>query len=908
MSEKKKSVYLLDGSAIFYRAYFAFIRNPLINTKGENTSATFGFLNSIFKLLREENPDYIAVAFDNKAPTFRHEIYSEYKSTRAKMPDDLVVQLPRIQQAVKALNIPAFDLAGYEADDIIGTLAKAAEKQGYAVWCVTGDKDYFQLVSDSVRVYDPKKVSESADTYGPAEVKVKFGVFPHQVIDKLALMGDSSDCIPGVPGVGPKTADSLLEQFGSLDNLLAHTDEIKAKGIREKIENNVESAKLSKVLATIDTNVPIEFDVLKLQRQPINYEEAKKLFIEMEFTTFARQLTPESDTVEHKPLVRSIETGTFYHCVPSLDDLSTLLKSMSKQKEIAVDTETTSLDALDAELVGVSLSDRTGTAYYVPLGHTAEPERNLSKDEALKLLKELLENRSVQKIGQNIKYDFHIFRRHGITINPISFDTMLASYVLDPSGRQHSLDLLALKHFDHKMIPIADLIGSGKNQRTFDTVSVDKATAYAAEDADYTYRLRGVFAPAIDELDLQNLFYNIELPLVTVLADMEECGVKIDTDFLLILSEQMEKGLRKLEIEIHQIAGGAFNINSTQQLGHILFDKLGLPTHGKTAKKTGYSTDVSVLEELALVHPFPKLILEYRQFVKLKNTYVDAIPKLISPKTGRVHTSFNQTIAATGRLSSTDPNLQNIPIRTEEGRQIRKAFIPRDKDYLLLTADYSQIELRVLAHYADDPVLIEAFIKGEDIHVRTAAEVFNVDLMAVTPDMRRVAKTANFAIIYGVSAFGLSNQTDMTQAEAKKFIETYFERYPGIKGYLEATKVFAREKGYVCTLFNRRRYLPEINDKNFSVRQFAERTAINTPIQGTAADIIKIAMLLIHKKIAGMRSKMILQVHDELIFDAHKDEIEDLKKIVTISMQGAAKLKVPLVADIGIGPNWLEAK
>ncbi|UCC44335.1 MAG: DNA polymerase I [Candidatus Zixiibacteriota bacterium] len=906
MTARKKRAFLVDGSAVFYRAYFAFIRNPLINSKGENTSATFGFVNSLLKIIREEDPDYLAVVFDTKHPTFRHERYPDYKSTRAKMPDDLVEQLPRIHEAVEVLSLPSFEMKGYEADDIIGTMCRLCENKGLEVWCVTGDKDYFQLVTDNIRIYSPRKASEPPDLLGPDEVKAKFGVPPELVVDKLALMGDSSDNVPGIPGIGPKTADALLAQFGNLDQVLENYEQIKAKGTRAKIGANLDLARLSRELVTIDCAVPIDFDPQTIVRKPIDFDGTKKLFMELEFHALLRQLMPDAPEAEASN--NKSRQQVSYHEVTSLSELKRLTKTLSKSKEIAVDTETTSLDPLAAELVGVSLSDRAGTAYYLPLAHTSEPERNLPFDDAIASLKKLLENRKVQKFGQNIKYDLHVLRRYGINVEPVSFDTLVASYVLDPSARQHSLSFLAMKHFNHEMQPITDLIGSGKTQKTFDTVPVDKAVHYAGEDADLTFRLRGTLAPEIQSKQLEHLFYNIELPLIMVLAGMEEAGIRVDEKYLGRLSKQMERQLASLRNEIYSTAGGEFNINSTQQLSHILFEKLGLPKSRKTAKKTGYSTDVRVLEELAGIHDLPRLILEYRQFAKLKSTYVDAIPRLINRNTGRVHTSFNQAVAATGRLSSTDPNLQNIPVRTEEGREIRKAFVPRDDDHLLLVADYSQIELRILAHYSEDKGLIKAFKDAEDIHTSTAAEVFGVTHLEVTPEMRRVAKTANFAVIYGVSAYGLSQQTDLDMEESRHFIDTYFERYPGIKEYMDKTKQSARDNGYVTTMYNRRRYLPEINDKKANVRQFSERTAINTPIQGTAADIIKLAMLKIHRQIRKMRSRMVLQVHDELVFDAHRDEIDELKSIVAAGMEKAARLKVPLVADIGVGENWLEAK
>jgi DNA polymerase I len=908
MKATEKTLYLIDGSALIYRAFFAFIRNPLVNSKGENTSATFGFVNSMLKILREENPDYLAVVFDTKEPTFRHHRYAEYKSTRAKMPDELVAQLPRIKETVTKLNIAQYEMPGWEADDIIGTLAHRGEKEGFTVWCVTGDKDYFQLVTDKVRIYYPKGASEQAERLGREEVKAKFGVYPELIRDKLALMGDSSDNVPGVAGIGPKTADALLEQFGNLEQVIARSAEISTKGTREKIQANVDNARLSHELVTIALNVPIDITMDDLKRRPFAYDTVRAHFLELEFTNLLKQITPESGPIELPLDEPKTKFEQNYNCARSLKELEELVKSLMSCKEIAIDTETTSVDPLQCDLVGISLCGKAGEAWYIPLGHSILGSVNLPNKEAIVILKPLFESSNIQKCGQNIKFDSHVLERNGISVSPISFDTMIASYVLNPSGRQHSLDELALRHLDYRMQPISDLIGSGKAQKTFDTVPVDTATFYSAEDADMTFRLRGILAPLIDKMDLNNLYYNIELPLVSVLASMEREGVRIDPAFLHDLSRKMDGQLSAVTSEIYKIAGGEFNINSTQQLGHVLFEKLKLPTKGKTAKKTGFSTDVSVLEELSKLHPLPKMILEYRQLAKLKSTYVDALPKMIHPKTGRVHTSFQQTIAATGRLASTDPNLQNIPIRTDEGRNIRRAFVARDSDHQLLIADYSQIELRVLAHYTEDAGLVKAFRDGDDIHLRTAAEVYGVPLEKVTPDMRRSAKTANFSVIYGVTAYGLSQQSDMNVEVAKDFIDTYFARYPGIKAYIDRTKQFARDNGYVTTLFNRRRYIPEINDKNFSVRQFAERIAINTPIQGTAADMIKLAMIRIHEKIKPMQSRLILQVHDELVFEAQKDELDELKIFVRDGMENAVKLMVPIVVDMGSGTNWLDAK
>jgi DNA polymerase-1 len=908
---KERTLFLVDGSAIFYRAFFAFIRNPLINSKGENTSATFGFLNSLLKVIKDENPDYMAVIFDTKAPTFRHQMYGEYKSTRAKMPEELVEQLPRIREAVEALNLPALEMEGYEADDIIGTLAKEAEAAGMNIWIVSGDKDLFQLVSDRVKIYNPQKGALPPEKLDREGVIAKFGVPPEKVIDTLALMGDSSDNVPGVPGIGPKTAISLIEEFGSLEAVLKNRSQIKAKGVRTKIEENVDKAELSKTLVTLNTSVPIKFSLENLKRGEINFEKAKKLFLEMEFGSLLSLLAKEKggDLFSPGADISPPETKAkvSYRTVDTIDKLREVLQELSRKKEVAVDTETTSLDPLSAELVGVSLCGEAGKAYYLPLGHK-ERERNLPLNESKHQLSSFLTDKKIQKFGQNIKYDLEVLHRSGLDIEPIGFDTMLASYVINPSGRQHNLDHLAFEYFNYRMQPITDLIGTGKKQLSFAEVDVDKATFYSAEDADYTFRLRGVLAPKIEELKLQNLYYNVELPLVKVLAAMEETGVRVDADYLAAMSKEIDTLLEKLTADIYVEAGHEFNINSTQQLSKVLFEELKLPSKGKTAKKTNLSTDVRVLEELAAVHDLPRLILDYRQLTKLKSTYVDAIPRLINPRTGRVHTSFNQTIAATGRLSSTDPNLQNIPIRTEIGRKIRKAFIPGDRNCYILSADYSQIELRILAHYSEDPKLIEAFQNHEDIHARTAAEVFGVPMERVTAEMRRQAKTANFAVIYGVTAYGLSQQTELDVTQSKDFIDTYFARYPGIKKYMESTIESARKLGYVTTLLNRIRYLPEINAKNFQVRQFAERTAINTPIQGTAADMIKIAMIRVYDKIKDWRSRLILQVHDELVFDAYEEEMPRLKEVVRNEMEGALKLRVPIVVDIGVGKNWLETK
>jgi len=899
-------MFLIDGSAIAYRAYFAFIRNPLINSRGENTSAAFGFVNSLVKIIKDENPDYMAVVFDTKTPTFRHKMYDEYKSTRAKMPDDMVSQLPRIHQVVEALKIPEFSLDGYEADDIIATIARQAADKGFNVSIVSSDKDLFQLVNDNISMYVPQKGSEPAVVMNREAVRTKMGVYPEKIIDYLALTGDSSDNIPGIPGVGPKTALSLLEQFGSFKDTLKNAEEIKAKGVRKKVTENKDKAELSHRLVTIDDQVPVEYDIEDLKRGDPDLDKCKEVFTELEFFNLLKDLFGEA-TGESQP---QSKIDVSYKRVESIQELKKLVHRLSHKKEIAFDTETDSLNALQANLVGISLCAESGHAFYIPVGHSERSELNLPKDEALESLASLMSDQKIQKIAQNFKYDLQVMERVGITVSPISFDTMLASYIINPSSRVHNLDILALEHFNHKMIPITDLIGTGKKQKSFADVDPDTATHYAAEDADFTFRLRGIFAPEIEKRKLARVYYDIELPLVPVLSRMEKAGVRIDVKFLEKLSKKIQGEIDKVVLAIYSLAGYEFNINSTQQLSKVMFEELKLPTGRKTAKKTGYSTDVRVLEELSEIHPLPRAVLEYRQLSKLRSTYVDALPDLVCGDTGRVHTSFNQTVAATGRLSSSDPNLQNIPVRTEIGREIRKAFVPRDKSSRLMVADYSQVELRILAHFSQDPGLIKAFREGEDIHARTAAEVYGVDIKKVTSEQRRAAKTANFAVIYGVSAYGLSQQTELNLTESKDFIDTYFERYPNIRNYMDDTIAAARRNGFVTTLMGRRRYLPEINSKNYQVRQFAERTAINTPIQGTAADLIKLAMVVIDREIIGnrMESKMVLQVHDELVFDAPETELKDLEKIVRKRMSGAIKMDVPLDVDIGIGNNWLEAK
>lgn len=900
-----KILFLIDGSALAYRSYFAFIRNPLINSKGENTSVSFGFINSLWAIISRHDPTHMAVVFDTKAPTHRHKVYKKYKSTRAKMPEDMADQLPRLHEVVEAMNIPIIEKDGVEADDVIGTLATMAAENNYDVLIVTPDKDFNQLVNKKIKIYKPQKAGAELEIIDENGVVEKMGVPPEKVIDLMGLMGDSSDNIPGIPGIGPKTALKLLDEFGSLEDVLDSADKIKAKGVREKVSKNRDNALLSKQLVTILTDVELDFRPSDLIRKEHDVAKLTALFKEMEFGRFLKEITKDGEGAEPEEKTESAKVD--YKMLTKLSELIKITSEIKKYKAVTIDTETTSLSTVDCDLVGISLCLDEFSGWYIPVGHD-EADVNLPLDKVLADLKPILEDEKIKKTGQNLKYDYQVLVNYNIHLAGIDFDTMIAAYLINPSARQYNLGRLALEQLQYEMQPISDLIGTGKKQKSFATVPVNLATFYAVEDVDIALRVRNKLDPLLKSAGLEKLYHEIELPLVEVLAEMELAGVRIDPKMLKALSDEMQTDIDKMAQEIYDYAGYEFNINSTQQLQEVLFEKLGLTPGKKTEKKTGYSTNQQTLEELSKEHPLPGIILDYRQLTKLKNTYIDAIPLLINKKTGRVHTSFNQTVAATGRLSSSDPNLQNIPIRTEKGARIRKAFVPRDKNYILLAADYSQVELRIMAHVSGDKKMIEAFKNDEDIHSRTASEVYGVPLEDVTADMRRMAKTANFAVIYGVTAYGLSMQSDMNMGESKQFIDTYFARYPGIRQYMEDVIASTQKDGYVTTLFGRRRYIPEINSRNRTVRQFAERTAINTPIQGTAADMIKVAMIEIHKKIKGMKSKMILQVHDELVFDVHKDELDRMKKIVKSVMEGSVKLDVPVKADMGVGDNWLECK
>jgi DNA polymerase-1 len=895
----RKRLFLIDGSAVAYRSYFAFIRNPLINSKGENIGAVFGFIKTLLKIMDEEKPDYFAVIFDRPEPTFRHKLFDEYKAQRPRMADDMVSQLPRIEQMMTAMNIPLISKAGFEADDIMGTLAKRATSLGIDTVLVTGDKDLMQLVGPNVIIYNPKQGGDSSERLDAQGVQEKVGLPPEKIVDLLALMGDTSDNIPGVPGIGPKTALTLLQEFGSLEKVLQNANQVGNKRARESLQQNTEMALLSYKLATIHCDVPLELGPTDLIVREVDDEHAVAFFQEVEISSLVERFAK-----------RQAKRNQSYHLVDTEEALRQLAADLEKAGSFALDTETTDADPMLAELVGFSFSWQETVAYYIPVkapSDLATQSRTLDVQLVLKTLRPILENPQIKKCGHNAKYDLLVLSQYGLEVQGLESDTMVASYLLNPSLRQHNLDSVSMEYLKFKKIPTSDLIGSGKNQITMDRVPVEKIMEYACEDAEVTWRLRNHFAPKLQEFDLQELFTKVEIPLVEVLMRIEQNGVALDEIYLAGMSQELDREMMQLEAQIYKIAGGKFNINSTKQLGTVLFEKLKLPTARRT--KTGFSTDVAVLEELAPKHEMPRLILDYRQLAKLKSTYVDALPRLINPKTGRVHTSFNQTVAATGRLSSSDPNLQNIPIRTEIGRRIRRAFVTADRQHVILDADYSQIELRVMAHLANDETLRASFLNNEDVHTRTAALVFKTEPNEVTPDQRRKAKEVNFGIMYGMSAYGLSSRLGISPEEGEAFIQTYFAGYPGVQDFIQRTIREAREKGYVTTLLNRRRYLPEINNDNRNIREFAERTAINTPIQGSAADLIKVAMINIHRRLASekLKSKMILQVHDELVFEVPKDELETMKALVRSEMENAIHLDVPIHVDMGVGDNWLDA-
>lgn len=919
-------LFLIDAYALIYRSYYAFIKNPRINSKGVNTSAVFGFINTLEDVLKREQPTHIAVAFDPKGPTFRHEAFEQYKAQREETPEVIRQSVPVIKEVIQAYHIPILEVPYYEADDVIGTVAKQAAANGFEVYMMTPDKDYGQLVADHIYMYRPK-FGGDYEVLGVSEVLEKYQLqSTEQVIDLLGLMGDTADNIPGCPGVGEKTAQKLLAEFGSIENLLANTDKLKGAQ-KKKVEENVEQIRFSKFLATIKTDVPITFDAELCKRVAPDEDRLVELYTELEFKTFINRLKGESsvassskepkaavqyDLFATEPVVESevsslADINTMphsYYLADTAEKQIALCEQLLQEKSFAFDTETEGLDPLTAGLVGMSFAIREQEAWYVPV----PANREEATDIVLRLAP-ALQHPEIEKVGQNIKFDILALRKYGVRVKGPLFDTMLAHYLLNPELR-HGMDYLAETYLKYKTVPIEDLIGpKGKKQASMRTVPIEQIKEYAAEDADVTLRLKHYFAPLLKQEGLESLFFEMEMPLIYVLAEMEATGVKLDTNALKQSSEVLSQQLSALEESIYDLAGQSFNINSTKQVGEILFDKLKLDEKAKKTKTGGYSTSEEVLEKIRGKHPIVDKLLEYRGIKKLLSTYIDALPALIHPETGKIHTSFNQAVTATGRLSSTNPNLQNIPVRDELGREIRKAFIADDDDCIFFSVDYSQIELRLMAHLSNDPHMVEAFCSGADIHAATAAKIYGIPVEEVTSDMRRKAKTANFGIIYGISVFGLAERLSIPRAESKELIDGYFQTYPRIKEYMEESIRVAKEKGYVETLFKRKRFLPDINSHNAIVRGYAERNAINAPIQGSAADIIKLAMIRIHQRFEAehLKSRMILQVHDELNFNVRKEEFDRVKEIVLDCMEHVLQLRVPLIADCGEGKNWLEA-
>jgi len=911
----KQKLFLLDGSAIFYRSYFAFIRNPLINSKGENTSSTFGFLNTLFKIIEDENPEYLGIIFDTKAPTFRHKMYTEYKATREKMPAEMAETIPRMMQAISTLQMTKLEMDGFEADDLIATIARKYASDTIDVYIVSGDKDLAQLVSDNIFIYSAAKSgSMTSDVLGRNEIKEKYGVYPDQIVDYLALIGDKSDNVPGVPRVGEKSAQPLLEEYGNLDQIYEHVDEIKKNMTRENIRDHRESAYLSQKLVTLDDQVPVECSLDDLVLKTWDQREIEVLLKDMEFNRLIVRAAKINDIIagDSKVPEKAVQESIFqnYYIVNDDKTLKNLIGKWEKVKEFVYDLETDSLDVFSAKIAGIAISFEKNTAYYIAINH---PDSGLSEEKVLELIKPIFENSSIKKIGQNIKFDAMIMREHGIETNNIHFDTMIASFAINSTTGQHNLDSLAQEYLNHKMISIEEIIGSGKNQKKMTDLPIKEVYHYACEDADITWQLMQILKPKLKDLDLEDLFYNIEMPLLSVLMTMEKNGVTLDLNLLSNFTKELAKQISELQKEIYKLAGEEFNINSPQQLGILLFDKMEIHKELNMRKpkrtKTGqYSTSEQILERYHR-HELPKNILDYRKLAKLKSTYVDALPNLINKVTGKVHTSFNQTIAATGRLSSVNPNLQNIPIRTEIGREMRKAFIPSEKGHYLLSADYSQIELRLMAHLSRDPNMCDSFEKDLDIHAATAARIFEIPLEEVDEDHRRKAKEINFGIIYGMSKYGLANRLDISVIEAEQFIFDYFALYTMVQKFMQTTISGANQDGFVRTMRGRIRYLPQIHSTNRQLREFAERTSINTPIQGSAADLIKLAMIHIHQEMKRrkLKSTMLLQVHDELVFEVPENELEELTEIVREKMENAMKLKIPVKVDVGTGKNWLEA-
>ncbi|TXK73306.1 DNA polymerase I [Mesonia sp. HuA40] len=942
---QQKRLFLLDAYALIFRGYYALIKHPRINSKGQDTSAIMGFVNSLFDVIKREKPDHLAVCFDKGGSKARTEMFEDYKANRDETPDVIRQSIPIIQDILKALHIPVIELEGLEADDIIGTLAKQAEKKDYQVFMVTPDKDFGQLVSENIFMYRPARMGNAIEIWGIEEVQKRFGVEkPEQVIDYLGMMGDASDNIPGLPGVGDKTAKKFIKQFGSMEGLYENIDQLKGK-MKEKVQANEELGKLSKKLATIFTDCDVEFDEKDFELSPPNTEKLMALFQELEFRRLSEQFlkmyneqsnnnggltTPEAKkTSNEKPTAgsgqfslfgnavnqedldtsdftgyRNLEnTAHYYQLIEAGKPLDLFIKQMLKQPAVCFDTETTSLNTFEAELVGIAFSWNKNKGYYLPFPQDYQEAKAL-----LDQLEVFFTHDSIVKVGQNLKYDIKVLAQYGMQLKGPIFDTMLAHYVINPDMR-HNMDVLAETYLKYSPQPIEELIGKGRKKISMREVPLEQQKEYAAEDADITFQLKEYFSQELEATQTKKLYEEIELPLVKVLAKMELEGIRVNQNFLEQLSQALEKDILALEKTIYQEAGESFNIGSPKQLGEILFGKLKLVEKPKKTKTGQYSTAEDVLSYLASEHQIIADVLAWRGLMKLKSTYVDALPQQIQEKTGRIHTEYMQTVAATGRLSSNNPNLQNIPIRTERGREVRKAFIPRDENHVLVAADYSQIELRIIAALSQEDTMIEAFKNGEDIHASTAAKVFDVPLADVTREQRSNAKTVNFGIIYGVSAFGLSNQTDMSRSEAGDLIKTYYKTYPKLRDYIDKQIEFARENGYVETVLGRRRYLKDINARNNVVRSAAERNAVNAPIQGSAADIIKVAMINIQNQLEAknLKTKMLLQVHDELIFDVPKSELKDLKQMVQYEMENAFKLSVPLDVEVGVGNNWLEA-
>lgn len=921
-----EKLFLLDAYALIYRAYYAFIKNPRINSKGFNTSAIMGFVNTLEDVLKKEQPTHIGIAFDPAGPTFRHEAYEQYKAQREETPEVIRLSVPIIKDIIRAYRIPILEVSGYEADDVIGTLATEAGRQGITTYMMTPDKDYGQLVSDNVFMYRPKYGDKEFEVMGVEEVKAKFDIqSPAQVIDMLGLMGDTADNIPGCPGVGEKTAQKLIAQFGSIENLLEHTSELKG-AIKTKVETNREQILFSKFLATIKTDVPIRLDMDGLKREEPDKETLKRIFEDLEFRSLLDRVvgtdkktaapppsaqgdlfgffTPEStEAPENSNLTRLDDLAFDYQLIDTEEKINQLLQNILTQKVFSLDTETTGTDPIRAELVGMSFSYTENQAFYVPVpADRTEAQRIVDK------FKPVFENPQTLKVGQNIKYDMLVLANYGVELQGEMFDTMIAHYVLQPE-LHHGMDYLAEIYLHYETIKIEELIGpKGKNQKNMRDLDPINIYRYACEDADVTLKLKNVLEKELKQNDAEALFRDIEMPLVPVLAYMERNGVRIDTEALKETSRHFTARMNQIEEEVHRLAGVEFNIASPKQVGEVLFDRLKIVDKPKKTKTGQYVTSEEVLESLKGKHEIVEKILEHRGLKKLLGTYIDALPQLINPQTGHIHTSFNQTVTATGRLSSSNPNLQNIPIRNEDGKEIRKAFIP-DEGCEFFSADYSQIELRIMAHLSEDPHMIEAFRENQDIHAATAAKIYKEKLEDVTREQRSKAKTANFGIIYGISVFGLAERLNIDRKEAKELIDGYFENYPHVKEYMDKSIQSAREKGYIETIFRRRRYLPDINSRNAVVRGYAERNAINAPIQGSAADIIKVAMARIYRRFReeGIRSKMILQVHDELNFSVLPEEKEKVQQIVITEMESAYKMKVPLLADCGWGQNWLEA-